>query len=135
AGNRKYNFRANAEASVFAVDERGDEYEVRRSGDGGGPLLLRDGQETGLAVRRRVSARVFGQRELQTLADRPDTLREFVAGVTREAWEEVTAPERELVAAMDEQDRLLEALEDDLGRMGDEEQELRDARDKLALAE
>ena len=135
ASNRKHNFRANAEASVFAVDERGDEYEVRRSGDGGRPLLLRDGQETGLAVRRRVSARVFGQRELQTLADRPDMLREFVAGVTREAWEEVTAPERELLQAIEEHDRTLAALDDDLARMGDEEQELQDVRDKLRVAE
>jgi AAA domain len=135
ASNRKHNFRANAEASVFATDERGDEYEVRRSGDGGRPLLLRDGQETGLAVRRRVSARVFGQRELQTLADRPDMLREFVAGVTREAWEEVTAPERSLLQAIEEQDRTLAALEDDLDRMGEEEQELQDVGDKLRLAE
>ncbi|HSR25679.1 MAG TPA: AAA family ATPase, partial [Candidatus Eisenbacteria bacterium] len=135
ASNRKHNFRANAEASVFAADERGDEYEVRRSGDGGRPLLLRDGQETGLAVRRRVSVRVFGQRELQTLADRPDMLREFVAGVTREAWEEVTAPERELLQAIEEQDRALAVLEEDLDRMGEEEQELQDVRDKLRQAE
>jgi AAA domain, putative AbiEii toxin, Type IV TA system len=134
-GNRKHNFRANAEASVFAADEHGDEYEVRRSGDGGAPLLLRDGQEMGLAVHRRVGARVFGQRELQTLADRPDMLREFVAGVTREAWEEVTAPERELLQEVEEQDRTLAALEEDLDRMGDEEQELQDVRDKLRLAE
>jgi ABC-type lipoprotein export system ATPase subunit len=134
-GNRKHNFRANAEASVYFVDERGDEYEVRRGGDGGSPLLLRDGQETGLAVRRRVSVLVFGQRELQTLAERPEMLRDFVAGVTREAWEEVTAPERELLAAIEEQDRVLAALEDDLGRMGEEELELRDVRDKLGLAE
>jgi len=135
AGNRKHNFRANAEASVFATDERGDEYEVRRSGDGSAPVLLRDGHETGLAVRRRVSARVFGQRELQTLADRPDTLREFVAGVTREAWEEVTAPERDLLLAIEEQDRELAALEEDIDRMGEEEQELQDVRDKLRVAE
>jgi len=135
AGNLKHNFRANAEASVHFVDPRGDEYEVRRSGDGGLPLLLRDGDETGLGVRRRVSVRVFGQRELQTLADRPAMLREFVAGVTRDAWEEVTTPERELLSAIEEQDRVLEALEDDLNRMGEEEQELRDARDKLSLAE
>ncbi|HXM55655.1 MAG TPA: AAA family ATPase, partial [Candidatus Dormibacteraeota bacterium] len=135
AGNRKHNFRANAEASVCATDEHGDEYEVRRSGDGSAPLLLRDGAETGLAVRRRVTARVFGQRELQTLADRPDMLREFVAGVTREAWEEVTAPERELVQQIEEHDRVLASLEDDLGRMGEEEQELQDVRDKLRVAE
>jgi hypothetical protein len=135
AGNRRHNFRANAEASVYFVDGRGDEYEVRRVGDGGPPLLLRDGRETGLEVRRRVSVRVFGQRELQTLADRPDLLRDFVAGVTRDAWEEVTTPERELLTALEERDRELVALEDDLGRMGEEEQELRDLRDRLALAE
>jgi ABC-type lipoprotein export system ATPase subunit len=135
AGNRKHNFRANAEAGVFAVDAQGDEYEVRRSGDGSAPLLLRDGDETGLAAHRRVTARVFGQRELQTLADRPDMLREFVAGVMREAWEEVTAPEQELLRAIEEHDRALTALEDDLERMGDEEQELQDVRDKLRLAE
>ena len=135
AGNRKHNFRANAEASVFAVDAEGDEYEVRRTGDGSAPLLLRDGGETGLAVQRRVTARVFGQRELQTLADRPDMLREFVAGVMREAWEEVTAPEQELLRAIDEHDRELLALEEDLDRMGEEEQELQDVRDKLRQAE
>jgi ABC-type lipoprotein export system ATPase subunit len=135
AGNRRHNFRANAEASVFAADERGDEYEVRRGGDGGPALLLRDGQETGLDVRRRVTVRVFGQRELQTLADRPDMLRDFVAGVTREAWEEVTAPERLLLQEVEEHDRVLAALEDDLGRMGDDEQELADVRDKLRIAE
>lgn len=135
AGNRRHNFRANAEASVFATDDHGDEYEVRRSGDGSAPLLLRDGQETGLAVRRRVTVRVFGQRELQTLADRPGMLREFVAGVTRDAWEEVTAPERELLLAIEEHDRVLAGLEEDLDRMGDEEQELQDVRDKLRQAE
>jgi AAA domain, putative AbiEii toxin, Type IV TA system len=135
AGNRRHNFRANAEASVFAIDEQGDEYEVRRGGDGGPPLLLRDGHETGLAVHRRVTARVFGQRELQTLADRPEMLRDFVAGVTRDAWEEVTAPERGLLQEIEEHDRVLAALEDDLGRMGEEEQELRDVRDKVRLAE
>src|SRR5215467_187489 len=135
AGNRKHNFRANAEASVFAVDGQGDEYEVRRSGDGSAPLLLRDGDETGLAAHRRVTVRVFGQRELQTLADRPDMLREFVAGVVREAWEEVTGPEQELLRAIEEHDRVLAALEDDLERMGEEEQELQDVRDKLRQAE
>jgi ABC-type lipoprotein export system ATPase subunit len=135
AANRKHNFRANAEASVFAVDEKGDEYEVRRSGDGSPALLLRGGEETGLAPRRRVTARVFGQRELQTLADRPDMLRDFVAAVTGEAWEEVTAPERELAQAIEEHERELAALEDDLGRMGDEEVELQDVRDKLRVAE
>jgi len=135
AGNRKHNFRANAEASVFAVDGQGDEYEVRRSGDGAAPLLLRDGAETGLAAHRRVTARIFGQRELQTLADRPELLRDFVAGVMREAWEEVTAPEQELLRAIEEHDRVLAALEDDLERMGEEEQELQDVRDKLRQAE
>ena len=135
AGNRKHNFRANAEASVFAVDGEGDEYEVRRSGDGGAPLLLRDGAETGLAAHRRVTARIFGQRELQTLADRPDMLRDFVAGVMRDAWEEVTAPEQELLRAIEEHDRALTGLEDDLDRMGEEEQELQDVRDKLRQAE
>src|SRR5262249_19213256 len=53
AANRKHNFRANAEASVFATDAHGDEYEVRRSGDNSPPILLRDNQETGLAVNRR----------------------------------------------------------------------------------
>ncbi|HKF78440.1 MAG TPA: AAA family ATPase [Candidatus Dormibacteraeota bacterium] len=135
AANRKHNFRANAEAGVGFVDPGGDEYEVRRSGDGGPPLLLRDGRETGLAAGRRVAVRVFGQRELQTLADRPEMLRDFVAGVTRDGWEQVTGPERELVAAVDELDRALTALEDELARLGDEEQELRDLRDRLALAE
>src|SRR5262249_33378354 len=93
------------------------------------------GDETGLDAHRRVTARVFGQRELQTLADRPDMLREFVAGVVREAWEEVTGPEQELLRAIEEHDRVLTALEDDLDRMGEEEQELQDVRDKLRQAE
>ena len=134
-GNRKHNFKANAEATVCFVDERGDEYEVRRSGDDSPPLLLRDGQETGLAVRRRLNVRVFGQRELQTLADRPEMLRDFVAGVTRDAWDEVTAPERELLRTIEEHDQALTALEADIDRMGEEEQELQDLRDKLQLAE
>jgi ABC-type lipoprotein export system ATPase subunit len=135
AGNRRHNFRANAEASVAFMDARGDEYEVRRSGDGSPSALLRDDQPTGLEVRRRVAVRVFGQRELQSLADRPEMLRDFVAGVMGEAWEEETGPERALVRAVEEHDRALLALEEDLARMGEEEQELRDVRDKLALAE
>jgi ABC-type lipoprotein export system ATPase subunit len=135
AGNRRHNFRANAEASIAFVDARGDEYEVRRSGDGSPSALLRDGEPTGLEVQRRVAVRVFGQRELQTLADRPEMLRDFVAGVMGEAWEEETGPERGLVRAVEEHDRALLALEEDLARMGEEEQELRDVRDKLALAQ
>jgi DNA repair ATPase RecN len=135
AANRKHNFRANAEACVGFSDGAGEEYEVRRSGDDSPALLLRDGRETGLAVGRRVGVRVFGQRELQTLADRPEMLRDFVAGVTPDAWEEASRPERELLERIDAGDRALAALEADIERMGDEEQELADARDRLQLAE
>lgn len=133
-GNLRHNFRANAEARVWYVDASGDEYEVRRSGDESAARLLRGGRETDVPVQRRVSVRVFGQRELQELAKRKDLLREFVASQAGSDWDQALVAERAHVATLRDVDTNLASLETSLTRMSEYANELADTRDKLAIA-
>jgi ABC-type lipoprotein export system ATPase subunit len=130
-GNREHNFRANAEVSITFVDGVGDAYEVRRSGSKDPARLTRAGEELAVAVPRRVTARVFGQRELQTLAERPDVLREFVAAEGGAAWSEALTEERKLVAALKELDSDLQAIEVQLSTLEEESYELTDLTDRI----
>lgn len=134
-GNRRHNFAANAEASIGFIDQEGDLYEVRRSGDGTAAILLRGGADTGVEVRRRITVRVFGQRELRALVERPELLREFVASQTAGEWPQVVEEEARVKGDLHGHDTELSSLERQLARMEDAESELADVRDRLKLAE
>jgi DNA repair exonuclease SbcCD ATPase subunit len=134
ADNRKLNFAANADAEVGFVDGEGDAYQVRRSGGEPAPRLLRGGKETQVPVRRRVSLRVFGQRELQDLAKRKDFLREFVASEVASKWETALAEERGHLAELGSTDTDLDSLETALAGLNEHASELADIRDKLGIA-
>lgn len=133
-GNREHNFRANAEATVTFIDEAGDEYEVRRSGSNDPARLLRNGDDLAVDISRRVSVRVFGQRELQGLADRADLLREFVATEGGAQWAEALTTERTLLGSIKELDVELEKIEGQLSGLEDDEHELADITDRINQA-
>lgn len=133
-GNREHNFKANAEAQVTYVDDAGDEYEVRRSGGKDPARLLRDGKDVAVNVDRRVSVRVFGQRELQGLADRPELLREFVATEGGAKWIQALNQERALLSHIKELDSELDKIESQLSGLEDDEHELRDIQDRVDQA-
>ena len=134
AGNRERNFRANAEVSIWAVDANGDQYEVRRSGSGDPARLLRSGQDVAVEVARRLPIRVFGQRELQALAERDDLLREFVASEASHSWTEAVAEEKRITGALADIGVELRGLEEQIARLDDDERELADVDDQIANA-
>lgn len=134
-GNRTANFRANAEAKVGYVAASGDSYEVGRAGDNTPSRLYRAGRETEVEVGRRVNVRLFGQRELRALSDNPQALLDFVASQAGQPWRDVMAEERVALDALRSHDDELDSLERDIERMADDEAELVDLRDRLAIAE
>lgn len=129
--NREHNFKANAEAVVTYVDQSGDEYEVRRSGSKDPAQLLRGGKELTVDVARRVTVRVFGQRELQSLADRTDQLREFVATEGGAEWADALTNERSLTGKLRDYDAELDKIEGQLAGLEDDERELADISDRM----
>lgn len=136
AENRKHNFRANAEARVaFAGDADAEHYDVLRSGGSDPAKLMRHGVDLGLEVGRRVTVRVFGQRELQSLAQKNEVLRDFVAVEAGRQWEEALAEEAAQMQTIRELSSEMLALENQLASLGDDEQELIDLRDRIAQAD
>ena len=134
ANNRKHNFRANAEASVTYVDGDAETYTVLRSGGGEPGKLIRDGVDLGMDVARRVTVRVFGQRELQSLAQKNEILREFVAAEAGDEWVDALVKEKGELKAVGDLDATMLALERQLTSLGDDEQELIDLKDRVARA-
>lgn len=134
AGNRKHNFRANAEASVTYVDSGGETYTVQRSGGSDPAKLLRQGLHLSMDVGRRVSVRVFGQRELQSLAEKNEILREFVATEAGDDWRAALASEKTELKTINDLDSAMLALENEVASLGDDEQELIDLRDRVERA-
>lgn len=130
-GNREHNFRANAEAVVTFVDDAGDEYQIRRSGGKDAARLSRNGQDVAVDVARRVTVRVFGQRELQALVDQPQVLREFVATEAGPEWTAALATEKTLQTTLGDHDAELHGLETQLARLEDDEHELADLNDRI----
>ena len=134
--NRIANFKANAEARIGIVDDRGESYTVHRSGDGTPARLLRDGDEdTEVEVARRFEASVFGQRELQQLANRDELLREFVASQGGPQWSDTLKQEDRFMNELRSADGELEKIEVQLGRMEDDAAELADVKERLLTAE
>ena len=132
--NRRFNFKANAEARISVVDNEGEPYVVHRSGDSVPARLLRDGKDTEVEVRRRFDVRIFGQRELQELANRDDVLREFVASQTGPQWEVVLKDENDRISDLGTINVEIEQIESALGRMEEYVEELKDVEERLLRA-
>lgn len=135
AGNRRHNFKANAEARVAYVSDDGEHYDVLRSGGSDAAKLMRYGADLGLDVGRRVSVRVFGQRELQSLAQKNEVLRDFVAVEAGENWVEALGAEKAQLQTIMELDVEMLSLESQVAALGDDEQELIDLKDRIARAD
>ena len=132
--NRLHNFGANADAAVGFVDADGAIYEARRSGGTQRARLFRDGAESDVRVERRITARVFGQRELQGLAEDTGELRAFVAAQAGSQWAAAVEEETAIVASLQEADEELDGLDRDLARLESDQEELVDVRERLDLA-
>ena len=133
-GNRESNFRVNAEAAITFIDAKGDEYRVQRTGGREAGRLLRNGQDLGLEVTRRVTVRVFGQRELQKLAEHHEILREFVAAEAGDEWTEVRTIEQGLISTLQDIDNKLTGIEVQLTGLEEAEGALTDVTDKISNA-
>ena len=132
--NRERNFGANADAVLHFTDSAGESYEVRRSGGRDSAKLLRGGQATGVAVGRRLSITVFGQRELQGLAERPGDLRAYVATNLGDAWREVDEESGKLLEELNRLDGLLDTTERKLEQLADKASEQADLNERLERA-
>ncbi len=132
--NRKVNFPANAEADIAFRTADGDLYVARRSGDTPPARLLRGAKDTDVAVNKRTSARVFGQREMRTLVEDAERRREFVASRIGEEWITAKSRERELLAEAQTLDGQLQTVEQGLARLDELESELADLRERLDRA-
>ena len=97
--------------------------------------LLRDGRETGVDVRRRFDVTVFGQRELQELANREELLREFVASQAGPEWESATKEETSLVSSLRSADTELRQVELDIDQLQEYVEELKDIDERLLRAQ
>jgi ABC-type lipoprotein export system ATPase subunit len=135
AGNRRHNFRANAEARIAYVGNDRERYDVLRSGGSDVAKLMRKGTDLGMEVGRRVSVRVFGQRELQSLAKKNDILRDFVAAEAGDDWAQALVREKEARKAITELDGTLLTLENQLADSDEDDQELIDLNDRVAQAD
>ncbi|MGD9891605.1 MAG: AAA family ATPase, partial [Dehalococcoidia bacterium] len=135
AKNRAANFRANAEARITIRDSGGEEYEVVRSGEGGRAKLLKAGADTRVPVGRRLTLRVFGQRELQALSDKADALLAFVASRAGLSWQEAEREEGELAQGLKESDRLLRDLEARIAALRSLEADRADVDEQVRKAE
>ena len=133
--NRRYNFRANAEAKIEIVDYQDEPYMIHRSGDDAPARLLRNGHDTEVDVHRRFDVTVFGQRELQELANRDEFLRDFVASQAGSEWEGAIREESHLIGALRSADAELGRLESDLDRIQDYTEELKDIEERLLRAQ
>lgn len=132
--NRKANFKANAEARIVFRDHEGQRYEIRRSGDGAPARLLRAGEDTGVSVGRRVTLRVFGQRELQRLGDEQEILREFVASTAEPGWSQAIQDESEVRGSLRKRGATLAEIDSELAGLEDIEADLADLREKIQQA-
>lgn len=132
--NRKRNLPPNADATVSFIDGSGELYEAKRSGGTQAAQLLHGGTESEVRVHRRIALKVFGQRELQRLAEEPAELRGFLAGHAGKPWAEVAASEEELLARLDGTRSDVDQHERRIARLEEDEAELADLHERLERA-
>jgi len=124
-------FRANAEAAMRFIASDGTEYEARRGGGSSPPELLRDGQTAGVSVTRRMRVDVFGQRQLQTLSDRPVDLRNFLARAAGRDWDEAQKKEAEVLEELRKSGILIVNSQREVNRIREAADELKDLQERL----
>jgi chromosome segregation protein len=124
-------FKANAEASLRFIDADGTEYEARRAGGSSPSELMRGGQPAGVGVTRRIRVDVFGQRQLQTLSDRPNDLRSFLARAAGPEWEPAQKREAGLLEDLRKTGVIVENLQREVRRLRESAAELGDLQERL----
>lgn len=132
-GNRKRNVTASTDVSVGVVTGDGTRYTAKRAGTDPKPELMRGDQASGVDVDRRFSVRVFGQHELQHLAD-SDPLRDFLAAEAAGDWDAALDAERESLARLASLSERMGALEEDADRLEQCNAELADINERLDRA-
>jgi predicted nuclease with TOPRIM domain len=132
--NRARNFGANADAALQFADDDGESYEVRRSGGSESAKLLRGGRATSVPVARRLSMTVFGQRELQGLAERPGDLRAYVASNLGDPWRQADEENSALLDELQRLDGQLTTVERKLAQLADKASEQADLNERLDRA-
>jgi ABC-type dipeptide/oligopeptide/nickel transport system ATPase subunit len=133
-GNRARNFRADSDGWIAFVDPSGQPYEVHRSGGTAAPQLISGGQASDLALARRLTVRVFGQRELSELSAGPK-LREFVATAAGVIWQEALEAERSLLRDLTANGSLLNAEEEAVVGFDELTAERADLADRIGRAQ
>ncbi len=134
AGNRERNFRADSDAWITFVDASGQAYEVHRSGGSAAPQLISGGHVSDLAPGRRLTVRVFGQRELTELGTGPK-LREFVASAAGAAWQDARETERLMLRDLAAGGNLLGVEEEAVAGFDEITSERADLADRIARAQ
>jgi ABC-type dipeptide/oligopeptide/nickel transport system ATPase subunit len=133
-GNRARNFRADCDGWIAFVDASGQSYDVHRSGGTAAPQLISGGQASDLALERRLTVRVFGQRELSDLSAGPK-LREFVATAAGTTWQDARETERSLLRDLTANGSLLTAEEEAVGGFDELAAERADLADRIGRAQ
>lgn len=131
--NRKRNVTASTEVAVSVVTGDGTRYRATRAGTDPSPELVRGDERTGVEVARRFVVRVFGQHELQHLADR-DPLLQFLAAEASDEWDEARAAEVDSLAELAKLARRMTTLEDDADRLEQANAQLADISERLDRA-
>jgi ABC-type multidrug transport system ATPase subunit len=132
--NRRSNFPANASATISVLAEDGQRYDVVRSGDSAPARLTRNGHDVGVDVKRRFTARVFGQRELAQMAERQNALRDFLGASAGVGLGEAYSGEVECLAELERLEAEVRGLEFELKGAAETEAQLADVRDQLKMA-
>lgn len=125
------NFSSNAEANVCYMSATGDEYEVTRAGGSKASRLFRDGTQLDFEPRRRISVRVFGQRELAELPSRPDALAGFVLSRNVKEFDQAEAKVKAALAKARGIAEELDDLDAELTDFKEAEEELGDLTERL----
>lgn len=134
-GNRRTNFRANAEAEITYRSDEGEAYRVVRSGGDAPPQLFRDGTPVSAAlVQKRTSIRVFGQRELHAYAQDRQLRREFVAWHAGSSWTDAITQEQLVLSKLEGIEALISSLETQVAQLDALETEFADLSERLDRA-
>lgn len=128
------NLPANAEGRLRVLASDYERYEIVRPGGDTAARLFRNGSQISVDPSLRFSASIYGQRELSSIPDSQDALREFLAASTDERYKKAVDACRSLLGEINRIDLSMETLEADLSGVSDKEERLQDLRHQLELA-
>lgn len=132
-GNRARNFRADADGWIEFTGSGGQAYEVRRSGGAQPPQLISGGRPIDVPVGRRLSVRVFGQRELSDLTTGPK-LRDFIANRDAAGWQDAREQEKALLRELEANASALNTDEQQIAAFDELSSERLDLADRIERA-